>query len=213
MASCIEFIRKWRNLLTIDENLPLGYLWYTINFSWFWQGATFGTLSLTLSCASSKWRYWKFSNVSFSNFPIQRIPVLVKNSGGIYRRCYFCLIRTPKVTKKRLSEHFCHRWWPKGAIALQGATVTYCNLSAPSCFFVCLPFPARRPAALPAIIPAAIQSEIGKKIWFPFGFFLVEEIWPRKYSQGPSLIVSWKYNLIAIIANYHHGPSSSSSSP
>ena len=71
--------------------------------------------------------FWKFSNVIFSNFPIQRIPVLVKNSGGIYRRCYFCLIRTPKVTKKRLSEHFCHRWWPKGAIALQGATVTYCN--------------------------------------------------------------------------------------
>ena len=77
---------------------------------------------------SSKWRYWKFSNVIFSNFPIQRIPVLVKNSGGIYRRCYFCLIRTPKVTKKRLSEHFCHRWWPKGAIALQRATVTYCNI-------------------------------------------------------------------------------------
>ena len=67
--------------------------------------------------------FWKFSNVIFSNFPIQRIPVLVKNSGGIYRRCYFCLIRTPKVTKKRLSEHFCHRWWPKGAIALQRATV------------------------------------------------------------------------------------------
>ena len=76
---------------------------------------------------SSKWRYWKFSNVIFSNFPIQRIPVLVKNSGGIYRRCYFCLIRTPKVTKKRLSEHFCHRWWPKGAIAVQRATDTYCT--------------------------------------------------------------------------------------
>ena len=44
--------------------------------------------------------FWKFSNVIFSNFPIQRIPVLVKNSGGIYRRCYFCLIRTPKVKKK-----------------------------------------------------------------------------------------------------------------
>ena len=92
------------------------------------QGAsvTKEPLRYTFLNFSSKWRYWKFSNVIFSNFPIQRIPVLVKNSDGIYRICYFCLIHTPKVTKKRLSEHFCHRWWPKGAIALQRATVTYC---------------------------------------------------------------------------------------
>ena len=50
--------------------------------------------------------FWKFSNVIFSNFPIQRIPVLVKNSGGIYRRCYFCLIRTLKVTKKKAQWTF-----------------------------------------------------------------------------------------------------------
>ena len=62
--------------------------------------------SLTLSHVWSQWYYWKFSNVSSSNFLILRIQVLVNSSGGIYKRCYFCLSQLPKIKKESTANTF-----------------------------------------------------------------------------------------------------------
>ena len=77
--------------------------------------------SLTLSQVRIKWCYWKFSNVSFSFFSILWIPVLVCNSCGIYRRCYFCLSRLPKIKKESTANIFYttrSRWGHKEPIEL-----------------------------------------------------------------------------------------------
>ena len=62
--------------------------------------------SLTLSHVWSQWYYWKFSNVSSSNFLIRKIQVLVNSSGGIYKRCYFCLSQLPKIKKESTANTF-----------------------------------------------------------------------------------------------------------
>ena len=61
---------------------------------------------LTLSQVRIQGCYWKFSNVSFSNFSILWIQVLVNSSGGIYRRCYFCLSQLSKIKKESTANTF-----------------------------------------------------------------------------------------------------------
>ena len=62
--------------------------------------------SLTLGHVWSQWHYWKFSNASSSIFLILRIQVLVNSSGGIYKRCYFCLNQLPKTKKESTANTF-----------------------------------------------------------------------------------------------------------
>ena len=62
--------------------------------------------SLTLGHVWSQWHYWKFSNASSSIFLILRIQVLVNSSGGIYKRCYFCLSQLPKTKKESTANTF-----------------------------------------------------------------------------------------------------------
>jgi hypothetical protein len=59
---------------------------------------------LTLSFFSTDSSY--FSNVSSSNFLILRIQILVNSSGGIYKRCYFCLSQLPKIKKESTANTF-----------------------------------------------------------------------------------------------------------
>ena len=78
---------------------------HTITFSNGWQLFS-GANSLTLSSACSKWGYWKFSNLSFSNFSILWIQIPVKSSGRTYRRSYFYLNNILKLKKESSAKTF-----------------------------------------------------------------------------------------------------------
>ena len=78
---------------------------HTFTFSYGWQLFS-GAYSLTLSSACSKWGYWKFSNLSFSNFSILWIQIPVKSSGRTYRRSYFYLNNILKLKKESSAKTF-----------------------------------------------------------------------------------------------------------
>ena len=78
---------------------------HTFTFSYGWQLFS-GANSLTLSSACSKWGYWKFSNLSFSNFSILWIQIPVKSSGRTYRRSYFYLNNILKLKKESSAKTF-----------------------------------------------------------------------------------------------------------
>ena len=48
----------------------------------------------------------KIFNRQFLYFLILRIQVLVNSSGGIYKRCYFCLSQLPKTKKESTANIF-----------------------------------------------------------------------------------------------------------
>ena len=86
----------------------LFFCWWLV-FVVFFAGGWWLNFFFSISskpCCSVGWSVTltQFSNVSFSNFPILWIQVLIKNSGGIYRRCYFCLSQLQKIQKRKHSE-------------------------------------------------------------------------------------------------------------